>query len=502
MIWDANVKSKFSVYILCSNVDKGAAIKTAIAQEGFDAFLFPDAEVLYHRIKDSAPHVLVMCHGSLSVPMEDFVQEVVNLNSEIRFLSVAPLSEMQSLLRYRPYNFAPTVIEGEALYSRIAWGVDEICKALYLTYQNEQVYSLMEKAQQESVRLQNEIKDVERRAEGSTGIDVQNEISYYAKATNKEDVLSMFLRELNQKFLARNKKVMAIYFKFLPTVGTFVAMQTLGLDIDSLKGVGGRLNPQEAQDPAQFFALGGIPAELKVLLSEGLKAVGVQIRTIVISNAVEGFFALWGNHCEIYPEEFENDFALFNVLYERSHLSKQLLSLDLSDQVTELYGRQYYLKHLADEVARARRLQKAVSVVKMSIDHLPELQQTAGPGGRDQILRALASVIKKTSRVNDISCRTADNEFSLILPHAARKGGSLRAERLRRMIEVKSQTWTGIRFTVSCSVSEYPTHSTSADELEKAATQALEFVSSKGGNKVCLYQPSETFRPDYDVPPL
>jgi GGDEF domain-containing protein len=101
-----------------------------------------------------------------------------------------------------------------------------------------------------------------------------------------------------------------------------------------------------------------------------------------------------------------------------------------------------------------------------------------------------------------MSCRTADNEFTLILPHAARKGGSLRAERLRRMIEVKSESWTGSRFTVSCSVSEYPTHSTSADDLEKAASQALEFVASKGGNKVCLLQPSEAFRPDYDVPPL
>jgi diguanylate cyclase (GGDEF)-like protein len=502
MIWDASVKSKFSVYVLCSNTDQGVAIKTAIAQDGFDAYLFSDAEVLYHRIKDTPPHLVVLCHGSLSVPMEDFVQEVVNINSEVRFLSVAPITEMQNLLRYRPYNFSPTVIEGEGLYSRIVWSVDEICQALYLTYQNEQVYSLAEKAEQESAHLRQEIKEVERKAETSAGVVVGKEISVYSKARNKDDVLSLFLRELNQKFLTRNKKAMAVYFKFLPSVGSFVATQALGFDIDSLKGVGGRLNLHESQDPAKFLNDGGIPQDLQALLAEGLKARNPHIRAIFVQGHVDGFFVLWGNQCEIYNEEFENEFALFNLVFERSYLSKKLASLDLSDQVTELFGRQYYLKHLADEVARARRLQKAVSLVKMSVDHLPELQQTLGPGGRDQILRAVATVIKKTSRVNDISCRTADNEFTLILPHAARKGGSLRAERLRRMIEVKSESWTGSRFTVSCSVSEYPTHSTSADDLEKAASQALEFVASKGGNKVCLFQPSEAFRPDYDVPPL
>ena len=502
MKWTMEIKSKFTVFVLCSEVEKGAGFKTAISQEGFETFLFTDQEVLYKRMEQAAPHVLVLIHGALSVPLEEFVQAVVDMNSEIRFLPVFPNSEVGTLLKYRPFNFSNAVLEGDGLLSRTAWAVDEICQSLYLTYQNEQVYSLFEKAKNEAEVTRTELATLERRAEHAMGVPIQQEYQKYLAAKSKEEVLTLFLRELNQKFLGKNKKISAIYFKYLPSVLSFVSLQALGIEIESLKGVGCRLTKEEARDPVAFFSQGGIPSEMKTLMREGLNAVNGLIKPVFVQSQLDGFFILWSVQSEVFLEEMENDLSLFALMYERSHFEKKLAQLDMADETTELHGRQYYLRQLSDEVARARRLQRAVAVIKISVDQMSELQQSVGRGGRDQILRSIAGMLKKTSRVNDINCRTGENEFSLILPHAASKGASVRAERVRRMVEAYSLKWTGNRFTVSCGIAEYPSHCSSAEDLEKAAAQMLEFVRTKGGNKVCLFEPAESFRPDYDVPPL
>jgi diguanylate cyclase (GGDEF)-like protein len=160
------------------------------------------------------------------------------------------------------------------------------------------------------------------------------------------------------------------------------------------------------------------------------------------------------------------------------------------------------LRKLEEEIARARRLENAVSVVRISVDHLNEIEQSFGRSNRDVILRTIASIAKKTSRVNDIACRTEDNEFYLIIPHCARKGAALRAERLRRIIEGHAFAINDLKVTISCGVSEYPSLSKGASDLEASASQALEFISNRGGNKVCLFKPKQEFKPDFEVPPM
>ena len=115
-------------------------------------------------------------------------------------------------------------------------------------------------------------------------------------------------------------------------------------------------------------------------------------------------------------------------------------------------------------------------------------------------MRSIAAIVKKTSRINDMACRTDDNEISLILPHCSRKGAALRTERLRRIVENHSFTISGVKITISSGVSEYPSLASNAEDLAAGASQALHFISTHGGNKVCLYKPPQEFKPDFEVP--
>jgi len=521
MTLTSEVRSQFTVFVLCPNVDLGASLKASVVQEGYDTYLFLDPDELLLRLRENPCHVLVFTLDSLVVPVAEFVNTCLEISHEIRLLPLAPLSELPSMLNLRHPSVAVPLLQNEGAVSLLPWSVDEICQSLYLVFQNEQVLEAREQALAEVTEVENQMAQLRTQQssqfvemedslkttlETNQGLQVGEELAKYGKATSKEEVLSLFFRELEAKFSRLEIPIKALFFKYLPTVQSFVAMQGLGLDLDSIRGVGGRLVNEESHDPEGFFAKGALPYELKMLLNElvGRDEPQMQMKSLYISirDQVDGLFVLWGSSPQIKWQVIQNEFAFFNLLYERGHLIRQLTSADLSDTLTELYGRQYYLKQLNDEVSRARRLQKPVSVVKLAIDHFPEIEQSLGRGGRDQILRLVATVMQKSSRVNDICCRTNDNEFSMILPHSARKGASLRAERLRRLLEAHLMKTTPTPVSISAGVAEYPSHCSTFEDLEAVALQALEYIQSKGGNKVCLFQPDESFRPDFEVPPL
>jgi len=141
-----------------------------------------------------------------------------------------------------------------------------------------------------------------------------------------------------------------------------------------------------------------------------------------------------------------------------------------------------------------------LSVVKISLDDFYELESSMGEATRDELLKSLASVVHKSSRTNDLSCRTGMNELSMILPHCSKKGAALRAERLRRIVEATSLMDNGIKVSISLGVSEYPSLCDSAKSLDETAAKALNHIFDKGGNKICLYKAPGDYKPEFLVP--
>ncbi len=209
----------------------------------------------------------------------------------------------------------------------------------------------------------------------------------------------------------------------------------------------------------------------------------------------------WGESIE-QQMTIENLFLVFLLKYQQIHLIKRNENFDIFDSLTELYNKNYYLKKIEEEISRAKRIQKAVSIVRITIDSYGLMEASMGKGNRDLILRTIAAIIRKTSRINDIIARLEEGAFGLILVHCARKGAAMRAERLRRIIEGHSFGINDLKVTVSAGVSEYPTLAGNATELDSTAWKALDFIVSRGGNKVCLFKPPDNFKPDFEVAPL
>ncbi|MFN7727534.1 MAG: GGDEF domain-containing protein [Bdellovibrio sp.] len=505
MILTPEIRAKFSVFLFLEDLDQGTDLRGHLAVSGYEVFLFRDQDTVVSRIKEAAPHVVIFEIEALQTTLSEFVEKALEANPEVMFLPMASVSQALALNEYREHNFAGLLTKGDDRDLRALWSVDQICSELFFQFQNEQLLdqfaNLKRKIETQDMQI-SQLDGRKRELESAESFRVKTELGVYGRAKSKEEILDAFLHQLEQKCLHRNLKLCALVLKFLPTVQSFVATQALGLDLEKIKGVGARLEKKEAQDLLGLLEAGQFPGQLIQLLEQGLSVKNFVGKPLMLPDAIEALMVFWSPNGILKAEDFENEYLIFQIAYQNLHLARRLSETDTRDSVTDLEGREFYFKKVDEEIARARRLQKAVSVVKISIDHLPEIEQSFGVGNRNAVLRTVATLIKRTSRINDYSCRTDDNEISLVLPHCPRKGAAIRAERIRRMIENHSFNLSGHRVTLSCGISEYPTLCSSSEELEQTTQQALSFIQEKGGNKVCLYRARQDFKPDFDVPPV
>jgi diguanylate cyclase (GGDEF)-like protein len=472
-------RAEFSEFILLPAGESNTELSAALIEAGYQTSLLQSQAAVIERLKAQPPHILVFSSEALATPLSEFVEQVLTLNPEVQFVCIAPVSQSETLLEYREYNFSELVPTGAQLPSRVLWATDRVSETLYLTYQNE---SLLQKNQ--------ELGEIKDKYNSEKESPISEKIEFYSACATKDEVVLAFFRRLHCK---------AIFFKYLPTVNSFVALSAQGVDVEDIKGVGSRLEPSESRDLPQHLREGVLPQALTQILKEGLHVSRFVWKPLLVQDWVEGILVFWGDE-KFEFSKIENEFLIFDLIYQKMHLQKKTDSLDFHDPVTELFNRNYYFRKLDEEMARARRLEKPVSLVKIAIDHLPEIEQSFGTHNRDLILRSIATLAQKTSRVNDITCRTNDNEITLILPHCARKGAALRAERLRRIVENHSFALNDMRITLSSGVSEYPSLSADAAGLDQSTQQALDFIVSRGGNKVCLYKPAQAIVPDFEVP--
>jgi diguanylate cyclase (GGDEF)-like protein len=143
------------------------------------------------------------------------------------------------------------------------------------------------------------------------------------------------------------------------------------------------------------------------------------------------------------------------------------------DEVTGLRNRRYLDLRLPEEIRRAERYQRKVSLLIMEVMDFPALSRPFTPQGRDELLRALAGIVRETFRNVDILARLEDARFAVVMPDTGdtmqdvlnRLQDALNAFRLRNAdgepIEVRLLVGT-------CT---YPGEAASVQELMERASQ-------------------------------
>lgn len=105
------------------------------------------------------------------------------------------------------------------------------------------------------------------------------------------------------------------------------------------------------------------------------------------------------------------------------------------DPLTAVYNRRHMYSYLTTQVEKAKETGGDLSVVLFDIDHFKMLNDTYGHLVGDTALKALASIIKRACKDDEMVARYGGEEFLLILPGSNHKMAIGRAEEIRRCLE-------------------------------------------------------------------
>ncbi len=172
---------------------------------------------------------------------------------------------------------------------------------------------------------------------------------------------------------------------------------------------------------------------------------------------------------------------------ELKQVEAELKHLATHDPLTELYNRKVLEQRLIDEIHRATRYNKTLSVFMLDVDHFKPVNDTYGHGIGDTVLCGIAQVLESSIRKTDYAARYGGEEFVVILPETPLSKAEELAERLCNDIAEHSILLAGgkeLNITVSVGIASYPEHAQSWEDLLKAADSAMYAAKRAGRNCV------------------
>jgi len=171
--------------------------------------------------------------------------------------------------------------------------------------------------------------------------------------------------------------------------------------------------------------------------------------------------------------------------------AESLERLAAVDAMTGLNNRRSFLLLAETEWTRFRRYGRPMAMLMFDIDHFKVVNDTYGHDVGDEVIRAVADVLRHHKRGSDIAGRLGGEEFALVLPEATFDSAVAAGERLRQLVADCVITAAGTRIAVTVSVGASICHAGAAgvDELIKQADVALYEAKRSGRNRVCGYAP-------------
>lgn len=173
-------------------------------------------------------------------------------------------------------------------------------------------------------------------------------------------------------------------------------------------------------------------------------------------------------------------------------LRERLRAQSIRDSLTGLYNRRYLNEVLEREIRRAARTRRQLAVLVLDVDNFKGLNDTCGHEAGDAFLRQLGAFLQQRVREDDVACRYGGDEFVILLAETSLETARKRARQLREGIKTLSVAHRGQYLTpptVSLGAALYPDHGASADELIRAADDALYKAKARGRD--CLVISSE-----------
>jgi len=157
------------------------------------------------------------------------------------------------------------------------------------------------------------------------------------------------------------------------------------------------------------------------------------------------------------------------------------------DGLTGLFRHSRIIEQLEVAVRRADRQHGRLAVAMLDIDGFKEVNDEHGHLVGDQVLKALAYLLRQRLRMSDVLGRFGGDEYVVVLPDTDGAAAMEKLDNIRRnFAAIDHETGHGsFSVTLSCGVGEFPAALTS-HELIAAADEALYRAKRGGRNRVLM----------------
>jgi diguanylate cyclase (GGDEF)-like protein len=199
-----------------------------------------------------------------------------------------------------------------------------------------------------------------------------------------------------------------------------------------------------------------------------------------------GFLALGGKYMGESLQARDIDFLSTVAPMAASAISNvYLYEMAILDGLTKVFMGRYFRQRCREEVQRARRYKKILSIIMWDLDHFKDVNDTHGHLAGDAVLTEIATIFRKSLRQGiDMVARYGGEEFVMLLPDTPGDGAMIMAERLRRNIS-RQKFWDGkVQLTVSGGIASFPEDGTDYLTLIEQADIQLYRAKRDGRNRV------------------
>ena len=173
---------------------------------------------------------------------------------------------------------------------------------------------------------------------------------------------------------------------------------------------------------------------------------------------------------------------VFQDITERKKLEDQLMQMAKYDSLTGLANRTLFREFLTASLARSERRGKTTAVLFLDLDHFKEINDTLGHDAGDKLLSSVAKRVQDCVREGDLVARLGGDEFAIVLDDVADSSDARQvAEKILADLQKPHDLGEEERLVgTSIGIAAFPESGKAADELIKAADEAM-YVAKKGG---------------------
>jgi len=160
-------------------------------------------------------------------------------------------------------------------------------------------------------------------------------------------------------------------------------------------------------------------------------------------------------------------------------LTDEVYKLAALDQLTGLYNRRSGEQRLAEEISRAVRHERPLTILLVDLDGLKQINDRLGHAAGDLVLKGFSDRLRKAIRGSDLAVRLGGDEFMVLLPECRAEEVKHVLNRLEGLDVQYEDTKIPCRF--SRGWTDYKPGET-AEELMRRGDEAL-YENKRAGKK-------------------